>query len=90
MAVSPFDELRQDDWDAVVAAHITGLPNGIAAALPTGSASRTPGPALNPPPRRRVGEQEHSRREREGPCGSIPSPPARSPPLRRSARDWSQ
>jgi NADP-dependent 3-hydroxy acid dehydrogenase YdfG len=34
MAVSPFDELRQDDWDAMVATHITGLLNGIAAALP--------------------------------------------------------
>ncbi|GAA3369614.1 SDR family oxidoreductase [Streptomyces antimycoticus] len=34
MAVSPFDELRQDDWDAMVATHITGLPNGIGAALP--------------------------------------------------------
>ncbi|MEV5774638.1 SDR family oxidoreductase [Streptomyces antimycoticus] len=34
MAVPPFDELRQDDWDAMVATHITGLPNGIGAALP--------------------------------------------------------
>ncbi|MCQ8828368.1 SDR family oxidoreductase [Streptomyces malaysiensis] len=34
MAVSPFDELRQDDWDAMVATHITGLLNGIGAALP--------------------------------------------------------
>ncbi len=34
MAVSPFDELRQDDWDATVATHITGLLNGIGAALP--------------------------------------------------------
>ncbi|MFF7297062.1 SDR family NAD(P)-dependent oxidoreductase [Streptomyces sp. NPDC008265] len=34
MAVSPFDELRQDDWDAMVATHATGLLNGIAAALP--------------------------------------------------------
>ncbi|MFE3876053.1 SDR family oxidoreductase [Kitasatospora sp. NPDC059146] len=34
MAVSPFDELRQDDWDAMVATHVTGLLNGIAAALP--------------------------------------------------------
>lgn len=34
MAVSPFDELRQDDWDAMVSTHITGLLNGIAAALP--------------------------------------------------------
>ncbi|MFE9687169.1 SDR family oxidoreductase [Streptomyces sp. NPDC006285] len=34
MAVSPLDELRQDDWDAMVATHITGLLNGIGAALP--------------------------------------------------------
>ncbi|MFJ4095990.1 SDR family oxidoreductase [Kitasatospora sp. NPDC089913] len=34
MAVSPFDDLRQDDWDAMVATHITGFLNGIAAALP--------------------------------------------------------
>lgn len=34
MGVSPFDELRQDDWDAMVATHITGLLNGIGAALP--------------------------------------------------------
>ncbi|MFE9217630.1 SDR family oxidoreductase [Streptomyces lavendulae] len=34
MAVSPFDELRQDDWDDMVATHITGLLNGIGAALP--------------------------------------------------------
>ncbi|MER7511022.1 SDR family oxidoreductase [Streptomyces lavendulae] len=34
MAVSPFDELRQDDWDDMVAIHITGLLNGIGAALP--------------------------------------------------------
>jgi NADP-dependent 3-hydroxy acid dehydrogenase YdfG len=34
MAVSPFDELRQDNWDAMVATHITGLLNGIGAALP--------------------------------------------------------
>jgi NADP-dependent 3-hydroxy acid dehydrogenase YdfG len=34
MAVSPFDELCQDDWDAMVATHITGLLNGIGAALP--------------------------------------------------------
>ncbi|MBP8535855.1 SDR family oxidoreductase [Streptomyces sp. MK37H] len=34
MAVSPFDELRQDDWDTMVATHITGLLNGIGAALP--------------------------------------------------------
>ncbi|MGW5170425.1 SDR family oxidoreductase [Streptomyces nodosus] len=35
MAVSPFDDLRQDDWDAMVSTHITGLLNGIGAALPT-------------------------------------------------------
>ncbi|KJY35378.1 SDR family oxidoreductase [Streptomyces katrae] len=34
MAVSPFDDLRQDDWDTMVATHITGLLNGIGAALP--------------------------------------------------------
>jgi len=34
MAVSPFDDLQQDDWDAMVATHITGLLNGIGAALP--------------------------------------------------------
>ncbi|MFE3829739.1 SDR family oxidoreductase [Streptomyces sp. NPDC059092] len=34
MVVSPFDELRQDDWDAMVATHVTGLLNGIGAALP--------------------------------------------------------
>ncbi|MFE0682894.1 SDR family oxidoreductase [Streptomyces sp. NPDC058961] len=34
MAVSPLDDLRQDDWDAMVATHITGLLNGIGAALP--------------------------------------------------------
>ncbi|MFC9221467.1 SDR family oxidoreductase [Streptomyces hygroscopicus] len=34
MAVSPYDDLRQDDWDAMVATHITGLLNGIGAALP--------------------------------------------------------
>ena len=34
MAVSPFDELDQDGWDAMVATHVTGLLNGIAAALP--------------------------------------------------------
>ncbi|MGO4459564.1 SDR family oxidoreductase [Streptomyces sp. M-16] len=34
MAVSPLDELCQDDWDAMVATHITGLLNGIGAALP--------------------------------------------------------
>ncbi|TDD02947.1 SDR family oxidoreductase [Nonomuraea deserti] len=34
MAVSPFDELRQDDWDTMVATHVNGLLNGIGAALP--------------------------------------------------------
>ncbi|MEU7639470.1 MULTISPECIES: SDR family oxidoreductase [unclassified Streptomyces] len=34
MAISPLDDLRQDDWDAMVATHITGLLNGIGAALP--------------------------------------------------------
>ncbi|MFE5191063.1 SDR family oxidoreductase [Streptomyces sp. NPDC056628] len=34
MAVSPFDDLRQDDWDSMVATHITGLLNGVGAALP--------------------------------------------------------
>ncbi|MFF3152564.1 SDR family oxidoreductase [Streptomyces sp. NPDC057910] len=34
MAVSPLDDLRQDDWDAMVATHLTGLLNGIGAALP--------------------------------------------------------
>lgn len=34
MAVSPFDEIDQDGWDSMVATHITGLLNGIAAALP--------------------------------------------------------
>ncbi|MGK4579803.1 SDR family oxidoreductase [Kitasatospora sp. HPMI-4] len=34
MAVSPFDDLCQDDWDAMVSTHITGLLNGIGAALP--------------------------------------------------------
>ncbi|MFF0627891.1 SDR family oxidoreductase [Streptomyces sp. NPDC004296] len=34
MAISPLDDLRQDDWDAMVATHVTGLLNGIGAALP--------------------------------------------------------
>ncbi|MFD7392304.1 SDR family oxidoreductase [Streptomyces sp. NPDC059852] len=34
VAVSPFGDLRQDDWDAMVATHVTGLLNGIGAALP--------------------------------------------------------
>lgn len=34
MAVSPFDDLDRDGWDAMVSTHITGLLNGIAAALP--------------------------------------------------------
>ncbi|GAB3571103.1 SDR family oxidoreductase [Amycolatopsis endophytica] len=34
MATSRFDELKQDDWDEVVATNLTGVLNGIAAALP--------------------------------------------------------
>ncbi|MCP2267096.1 SDR family oxidoreductase [Promicromonospora thailandica] len=34
MATSRFDELRQDDWDDVVATNLTGVLNGVAAALP--------------------------------------------------------
>ncbi|BCJ49605.1 oxidoreductase [Actinoplanes sp. NBRC 14428] len=34
MAISPFDDLRQDDWDAMVATNLTGVLNGIGAALP--------------------------------------------------------
>lgn len=34
MAISAFDELRQDDWDDMVATNLTGVLNGIAAALP--------------------------------------------------------
>jgi NADP-dependent 3-hydroxy acid dehydrogenase YdfG len=34
MAISGFDELRQDDWDDMVATNLTGVLNGIAAALP--------------------------------------------------------
>lgn len=68
MAVSPFDDLRQDDWDAMVATHITGLLNGIGAALPVfrrqrsgqfvnvGStaayAVKSPRPCTRPPRRR--------------------------------------
>lgn len=34
MPVSPLDDLRVDDWNAMVDVHIKGLLNGIAAALP--------------------------------------------------------
>jgi NADP-dependent 3-hydroxy acid dehydrogenase YdfG len=34
MAISAFDEIRQDDWDDVVATNLTGVLNGIGAALP--------------------------------------------------------
>jgi NADP-dependent 3-hydroxy acid dehydrogenase YdfG len=34
MAISPFDQLEQNKWDEMVAVHVTGLLNGIAAALP--------------------------------------------------------
>jgi NADP-dependent 3-hydroxy acid dehydrogenase YdfG len=34
MAISGFDALRQDDWDDMVATNLTGVLNGIAAALP--------------------------------------------------------
>ncbi|MGC5257991.1 SDR family oxidoreductase [Gordonia sp. DT218] len=34
MAISGFDELRQDDWDDMVATNLTGVLNGIGAALP--------------------------------------------------------
>jgi NADP-dependent 3-hydroxy acid dehydrogenase YdfG len=34
MAVSGFDDLRQDDWDDMVATNLTGVLNGIGAALP--------------------------------------------------------
>jgi NADP-dependent 3-hydroxy acid dehydrogenase YdfG len=34
MAVSPFDDLRVDDWDLMVDVNIKGVLNGIAAALP--------------------------------------------------------
>ena len=34
MAISAFDELRQDDWDDMVATNLTGVLNGIGAALP--------------------------------------------------------
>lgn len=68
MAVSPFDDLRQDDWDAMVSTHVTGLLNGIGAALPifrrqhsghfvnVGSTAPTsssrPRPSTRPPRRR--------------------------------------
>ncbi|GAB3689300.1 SDR family oxidoreductase [Saccharopolyspora tripterygii] len=34
MTISGFDELRQDDWDDMVATNLTGVLNGIGAALP--------------------------------------------------------
>jgi len=34
MAISPFDQLEVDKWDEMIAVHVTGLLNGIAAALP--------------------------------------------------------
>ena len=34
MAISPFDELRADDWDLMVDVNLKGVLNGIAAALP--------------------------------------------------------
>ena len=34
MAISPFDDLRIDDWDAMFATNVTSVLNGIAAALP--------------------------------------------------------
>lgn len=34
MAISGFDDLRQDDWDDMVATNLTGVLNGIGAALP--------------------------------------------------------
>ncbi|TWF95944.1 SDR family oxidoreductase [Saccharopolyspora dendranthemae] len=34
MTISGFDELRQDDWDEMVATNLTGVLNGIGAALP--------------------------------------------------------
>jgi NADP-dependent 3-hydroxy acid dehydrogenase YdfG len=46
MAISPFDELDQDGWDSMVATHVTGLLNGIAAALPV-FRSQTSGQFVN-------------------------------------------
>lgn len=34
MAISAFDELRQDDWDDMVATNLIGVLNGVGAALP--------------------------------------------------------
>ena len=34
MAISPFDELRADDWELMVDVNLKGVLNGIAAALP--------------------------------------------------------
>lgn len=34
MNISPFDDLEQDAWDAMVATNLTGVLNGIGAALP--------------------------------------------------------
>jgi NADP-dependent 3-hydroxy acid dehydrogenase YdfG len=41
MAISGFDELRQDDWDDMVATNLTGVLNGIGAALPVFRAQGT-------------------------------------------------
>ncbi|MDA3648649.1 SDR family oxidoreductase [Saccharopolyspora indica] len=41
MAVSGFDELRQDDWDDMVATNLTGVLNGIGAALPVFRAQKS-------------------------------------------------
>lgn len=34
MAISPFDEIRVDDWQQMIDVNLTGVLNGIAAALP--------------------------------------------------------
>ncbi len=39
--VSPFDELRVDDWDAMIDVNLRGVLNGIAAALPLFRAQRS-------------------------------------------------
>lgn len=41
MTISGFDELRQDDWDEMVATNLTGVLNGIGAALPVFRAQGT-------------------------------------------------
>jgi NADP-dependent 3-hydroxy acid dehydrogenase YdfG len=41
MAISAFDELRQDDWDDMVATNLTGVLNGIGAALPVFRAQKS-------------------------------------------------